>query len=65
MGPRSQEVGVSGTEIPGGWGEGGKTVYLTLHSLPALEWLYIEMDSDDSHFNASLIVRSKVTRKCL
>ena len=52
-----------GTEIPGGWGD-RKTVYLTLHCLPALDWLYIEVDSDDSHFNASLIVRSKVTRKC-
>ena len=52
--PRSQEVG-----------EKGGTICLMLHCLPALEWLYIEMDgSDDSHFNASLIVRGTITRPC-
>ena len=44
----------------GGWGE---IVYLSLHCHHQNDSC-IKMDSDESHFNVSLIVRDEVTRQC-
>ena len=57
----SEEV-LSGTEIPGGGRRGGG-LYLTLYCHRQNDSC-IQMGSDDSHFNVSLIVRDKVTRQC-
>ena len=48
-----------------GGGGGGKReiIYLSLHSHHQ-NVSCIKMGSDESHFNASLIVRDKVTRQC-
>ena len=45
---------------------GGKKeiIYLSLHCRHQNESC-IEMGSDESHFNVSLMVRKKVTRQCL
>ena len=48
----------TGTEIPGVGG-----LYLTLHCHHQNDYR-IKMDSDESRFNVSLIVRGKVTRRC-
>ena len=57
----SEEV-LSGTEIPEGGKRGGR-LYLTLHCHRQND-SGIQMSSDESHFNVSLIVRDKVTRQC-
>ena len=44
-------------------GEEGDYIYLSLHCRHQDDSC-IEMGSDDSHFNVSLIVRGKVTRQC-
>ena len=44
------------------WGERG-IIYLSLHCHHHNDSC-IKMGSDESHFNVSLIVRDKVTRKC-
>ena len=44
-------------------GEEGDYVYLSLRSHHQND-SFIKMGSDESHFNASLIVRDKVTRRC-
>ena len=47
-----------------GYGEGrGKNIYLTLHCHHQNDSC-INMGSDESHFNVSLIVRDKVTSQC-
>ena len=56
----SEEV-LARTEIPGG-GEIGR-LYLTAHCHHQNDSC-IQMGSDESHFNVSLIVRDKVTRQC-
>ena len=38
-------------------------IYLSLHSHHQKD-SYIEVGSDESHFNVSLILRDKVTRQC-
>ena len=38
-------------------------IYLSLHCHHQNDF-YIKVGSDESHFNASLIVREKVTRQC-
>ena len=38
-------------------------IYLSLHRYHQND-SWIKMDSDESHFNVSLIVRDKVTRQC-
>ena len=45
----------------GGWGR--EIIYLTLHCHHQNDSC-IKMGNDESHFNASLIVRDKVTRQC-
>ena len=53
----------------GEWGEGGmevgkrEIIYLSLHCHHQNDSC-IKMGSDESHFNVSLIVKDKVTRKC-
>ena len=44
------------------WGK-RETIYLSLHCHRQND-SGIKMDSDESHFNVSLIVRDKVTRQC-
>ena len=44
-------------------GEEGEYMYLSLHCNHQNDSC-IKMGSDESHFNASLIVRDKVTRQC-
>ena len=44
-------------------GEEGDYVYLSLRSHQQND-SFIKMGSDESHFNVSLIVRDKVTRRC-
>ena len=46
----------------GGGGE-REIIYLSLHCHHQND-LCIKMGSDESHFNASLIVRDRVTRQC-
>ena len=43
--------------------EGGEIIYILLHCDHQND-LCIQMGSDESHFNVSLIVRDKVTRRC-
>ena len=52
---------MEGTEIPGDLGTG--RLYLMLHCHHQNDSC-IKMDSDESHFNVSLLVRDKVTRQC-
>ena len=40
-----------------------ESIYLSLHCHHQNDFC-IEMGSDESHFNVSLIVRGKVTRQC-
>ena len=47
----------------GGGDGGGGIIYLSLHCHHQNDFC-IKMGSDESHFNASLIVRDKVTRQC-
>ena len=48
----------------GVWGGGEREIiYLSLHCHHQNDSC-IKMDSDESHFNVSLIVRDKVTRQC-
>ena len=47
----------------GGGGE-SEIIYLSLHCHHQND-SYIQMGSDDSHFNVALIVTDKVTRQCL
>ena len=47
----------------GGGGVRRKNIYLSLHCYHQNDSC-IKMDSDESHFNVSLIVRDKVTRQC-
>ena len=42
---------------------GGEIIYLSLHCHHQNDSC-IEMGTDESHFNVSLIVRDKVTRQC-
>ena len=44
------------------WGK-GESIYLSLHCHHQNDSC-IKMGSDESHFNVSVIVRDKVTRKC-
>ena len=58
-------------EVGGGGGGGGeevwrwgkKMIYPSLHCHRQNDSC-IKMDSDESHFNVSLIVRDKITRRC-
>ena len=45
-------------------GGGRDIIYLSLHCHHQND-SYIKMDSDERHFNVSLIVRDKVTGQCL
>ena len=47
----------------GGEGGGGGIMYLSLFCHHHND-SYIKMDSDESHFSVSLIVRDKVKRQC-
>ena len=50
--------------MPGGWGWGrGAALHLTLHCHHHSD-LCIKLDSDESQFTVSFIVRGKVTRQC-
>ena len=54
-----------GSVLQAGWmvGLGGGKLYLTLHYHPQNDYC-IKMGSNQSHLNALLIVRDKVTRQC-
>ena len=47
----------------GGGGRGREIIYLSLHCHHQNDSC-IKMDSDESHFNVSLIVRDRGTRQC-
>ena len=53
-------MGGGGMEVGG---EGDYNLYLSLHCHHQNDFC-IKMDSNESHFNVSLIVRDKVTRQC-
>ena len=54
--------GEMGGKVVWRWGE-REIIYLSLHCHHQND-SSIKMGSDESHFNASLIVRDKVTRQC-
>ena len=58
------EKGLEGRGMEGGGGEvRGKIIYLSLHRHHQNDSC-IQMGSDESHFNVSLITWDKVTREC-
>ena len=47
-----------------GYGGGGRGRLYTYRYTVTTRMTCIKMDSDESHFNVSLVVRDKVTRQC-
>ena len=56
-------MGEGGVEVGEVGGGGGGIIYLSLHCHHQNDSC-IEMGSDESHFNVSLIVRDKIRRQC-